>query len=259
MVVKCDATSSTPAYNDATNTCGSCTDSSGNPSLFYGGACIPCPANGLCDGSATLKCDSNYLSNSNTNACDPVATCDSTSSSPFYDSAIACNSDTIGPTISGLCVSPYGNRVAIRNGVLGDQTRFGPSLDPDSPLYIATLILGGDLYVPGSLSDSISSGSAEAPYGGARQTSNNFDLLPFTSDMRWVDATRGQTPAGCIPVVGGQEGYDVVYHGRKIYDNRVTLGKCGAYLTQYGGAFFSPGSDEIAAGDDYQMLCWNLR
>ncbi|KAK4049303.1 hypothetical protein OIV83_004240 [Microbotryomycetes sp. JL201] len=162
-------------------------------------------------------------------------------------------------TVSGRCVPPEAKKVIIRDGDLGDQTRFGPSLDPNSPLYIATVLVQDDYVVPGSLSDFISSGSAQAPLGGDRKTSNNFNLLPFTEDMSWVDASGGQTPAGCTPIVGGVETDNTIYHGRAIYNGAVTLGKCGGYLAQFGGEFFAPGAQEGGASSGYQMSCWNLR
>ncbi|KAK4046405.1 hypothetical protein OIO90_006576 [Microbotryomycetes sp. JL221] len=150
----------------------------------------------------------------------------------------------------GLGSVPAGSRIMIRNSQIGDVSRFGPSFNgAGTPTYVVSTLIGGGVH-PGMLRD----GVASASYGGATQTTADFDVLPLTDQMEWVDASKGDIPAGRRGIVGGYESSGAtLYHAIAQFNNVWVGGKSG--YTFLGAAFPQNGGEKIIPSG-YKVLCW---
>lgn len=131
----------------------------------------------------------------------------------------------------------------------------GPAFADTSghPIYVVSAILGTSVH-PGKAGPHlypavrISLGGFEVHHDG------RFDLLPITSEMTWVAATKGELPEGHHPVQGGYEkSGQQLFHALARLKGCWVPGKTGRHL---GGANFPFDCTEVILTEGYRVLCW---
>ncbi|KAK4046059.1 hypothetical protein OIO90_006633 [Microbotryomycetes sp. JL221] len=146
-----------------------------------------------------------------------------------------------------------GNRIPIRDGQLGDVTRFGPSVNPDGrPTFVATLILEPFRAYPGLIRD----GKALTAYKNEQVSRDAFDVLPITDQMQWIDSSRGTIPSNCNAIVGGHELESPLYHALAKTGDQWTLGWTSGQYSSTEGAWFVTEDGIVPLSSGYKVLCW---
>ncbi|KAK4046285.1 hypothetical protein OIO90_006611, partial [Microbotryomycetes sp. JL221] len=182
------------------------------------------------------------------------------------------------------CRPPSGRRIRVYNFAtegyqLDDPSKLGPTyVWKNIPAYVGSIYLNAvDGAAAGMIirrPDGVWEGTT-ARNGLDRSWWHNtgFLLLPITSEHRWVDATDGDVPNGCNPLVGGYDGSGgVLHYAMRDTPSGPVLGVAGKSMVKAGGgtggAAFTPPdhfasqdsflSSTLAIASGYKILCWNF-
>ncbi|QRV75509.1 hypothetical protein RhiJN_03524 [Ceratobasidium sp. AG-Ba] len=117
------------------------------------------------------------------------------------------------------------------------------------PVYVASALMGDSVH-PCKCAPYLEP-PCRVPYGGGEhEHRGRFDILPVTNQMEWVPMQGGGVPQGRVPVEGGYEGENPLYHAYAEIQGVKVPGKTGRHL---GGANVAFGGREMAF-ESYYIL-----
>lgn len=131
----------------------------------------------------------------------------------------------------------------------------GPAFkDKDGkPIYVVSAILGNAVH-PAKAGPHLTP-PVRMSFGGVEKSHDGrYDLLPITSEMKWVKASHGRVPDGYAPVQGGYEDTgQQLYHALAKIEGHWVPGKTGLHLL---GGNFPYHHREVRMIEGYRVLCW---